>query len=140
LAFSESRQVLEDQQQPHYIESVCSDNSLPKWPVFVQTPLHLFLWVLRARLSCILHFPLPVTTLDIRALAGMNESASFFYKALRERTESLKDSAVAATQHHKDAHIIAVEMENVQHSARRLEALVDRLDEYTRRMEQNLTH
>jgi hypothetical protein len=70
----------------------------------------------------------------------MNESASFFYKALRERTECLKDSAVAAAQHHEDARIIAVEMENVQHSARRLEALVDRLDEYTRRMEQDLSH
>jgi DNA-binding ferritin-like protein len=81
-----------------------------------------------------------VTALDIQALAGMNTSGTVFYKALCERTEALNMAAVAAAKHHDDARKIAADMENVRRSASRLESLVDRLDEYTRRIESSLSH
>jgi Biogenesis of lysosome-related organelles complex-1 subunit 2 len=65
----------------------------------------------------------------------MNRSSTVFYSGLRERMVALEPAVQAAASHADDAKAIARDVERVATSARRLEALVERLDEYSRELE-----
>lgn len=80
-----------------------------------------------------------VTKLDIRALTGMNQSAAMFYEGMRERMERVSGAAERAADHENVAREVAAGMASVATSSRNLEALVDRLDEYTKLLEQRLS-
>jgi hypothetical protein len=62
-------------------------------------------------------------------------SSAVFYAGLCERMETLSPAASAAAVHAKDAQAIARDVARVAKSARRLEALVERLDDYCRELE-----
>lgn len=68
----------------------------------------------------------------------MNDSATVFYRGLSERMEGVSDAAHHACSHADNARRVSEDMERVVASARRLEALVQRLDEYAIQLEGRL--
>lgn len=79
-----------------------------------------------------------VSNLDLNALAGMNDSATVFYRGLAERMEGVSNASQHAFSHADNARRVSHDMESVSAAAKRLEALVERLDEYTIQLESRL--
>lgn len=69
----------------------------------------------------------------------MNSSARTFYAGMNERIGRLVSAAEKVETHAVDAKRFSSDMAALLHKARRLEALVDRLDEYTSRQEAALS-
>lgn len=80
-----------------------------------------------------------MAALDITNLSEMNRSAHTFYAGTNERLSHLVHAARAVQTHSEDAKRFAVDMAALLQRAKRLEALVDRLDEYTSRQEAALS-
>lgn len=85
------------------------------------------------RLSC------QMSAIDINNMAAMNKSVEAFHAALQERVEILLSSAQSAQSHANASHPLAEDMKALVQKARHLEALVDRLEEYTAKQEAALT-
>lgn len=90
-------------------------------------------------LSQLLSHSFAVAAIDIRVIANMNNSANTFYAGMNERIGSLVSAAEKVEAHAADAKRFSADMAALLHKARRLEALVDRLDEYTSRQEAALS-
>lgn len=76
-----------------------------------------------------------VSAIDINAVAGMNQSAKTFYAGMNERLGDLVGAAQTVQSHAADADKFASDMALLLQKAKRLEAVVDRLEEYTARQE-----
>lgn len=81
-----------------------------------------------------------MASIDLDALAGMNNSATVFYAGMNERTARLSDAAESVHCHAGDAQRVARDMKLILQKALRLEALVDKLDEYSQRQEAELSY
>lgn len=82
---------------------------------------------------------LAVAAIDIRVMASMNTSVKTFYAGMNEKIGSLVSAAEQVEAHATDAKRFSADMAALLQKARRLEALVDRLDEYTSRQEAALS-
>lgn len=69
----------------------------------------------------------------------MNKSAETFYAGMNERMGNLVQAAHKVQSHEAGARRFSTDMAAFLQKARRLEALVDRLDEYTSRQESALS-
>jgi len=85
-------------------------------------------------------YPISVASIDLNAVSNMNRSATTFYAGMNERISNLVKAADQVQAHAADAERFSKDMETILQKARRLEALVDRLDEYTSRQEAALSH
>lgn len=81
-----------------------------------------------------------VSAIEINTTAAMNTSTQAFYSALHERLTTLVKSAQQAQRHANAARNFADSMTALLEKAKRLEALIDRLDEYTARQEASLSN
>lgn len=81
-----------------------------------------------------------VSAIDVGTLAAMNKSVEAFHAALQERVGTLLSSAHSAQRHADASRPLAHQMTTLLQKARHLEAIIDRLDEYTSKQETNLTH
>lgn len=80
-----------------------------------------------------------MAAIDIDTVAHMNASTSTFYEGMNERIGALVVAADKVQAHAADAKKFASDMTALLQKARRLEALVDRLNDYTRRQESALS-
>ena len=80
----------------------------------------------------------PVAAIDLEAVASMNKSATTFYVGMNERLSHLVEAVQPVQQHADEADKFATDMQILLQKAQRLEALVDRLEEYTARQESAL--
>ncbi|KAI0565698.1 hypothetical protein FGB62_16g016 [Gracilaria domingensis] len=80
-----------------------------------------------------------VAAIDIDTISAMNSSTKTFYAGMNERIGALAVAADQVQSHAEDAKKFASDMAALLQKARRLEALVDRLDEYTTRQESALS-
>lgn len=106
----------------------------------IKTKLRLMLSTIL--LLCLLlrfFFVTPVAAIDLRAIANMNEASQTFYAGMNERIKDLVSAADKVQDHAEDARRFSGDMAVLLQKARRLEALVDRLDEYTSRQEAALS-
>lgn len=69
----------------------------------------------------------------------MNKSAETFYAGMNERIGNLVQAAHKVQSHGSDACRFSSDMAALLQKARRLEALVDRLEEFTSRQEAALS-
>ena len=69
----------------------------------------------------------------------MNASTSTFYAGMNERIGAIVSAAVRVKEQAQDAERFSADMAGLLHKAKRLEALVNRLDEYTSRQEAALS-
>lgn len=69
----------------------------------------------------------------------MNNAARTFYAGLHERVTLLLENTRHAQAQAETTRQLADDMTNLLDKARRLEALIDRLDEYTAKQEASLT-
>lgn len=81
-----------------------------------------------------------VSAIDVGTLAAMNKSVEAFHAALQERVGTLLSSAHSAQRHADASRPLAHQMTTLLQKARHLEAIIDRLDEYTSKQETSLTH
>lgn len=86
-------------------------------------------------------FPLApsVAAIDLKAITSMNNASRTFYTGTNERIKDLVSAADKVQDHAEDAWRFSTDMAALLQKARRLEALVDRLDEYTCRQEAALS-
>lgn len=84
--------------------------------------------------------PFLVTAIDLNTMGEMNNSATTFYAGMNERISHLVRAADRVQARADDAKRFSKDIELIFQKARRLEALVDRLDEYTSRQEAALSH
>lgn len=80
-----------------------------------------------------------MAAIDLETTAAMNDSTRAFYAALHERLSTLLASTQKAQKHANAARPLADDIDALLQRVRRLEALVDRLDEYTAKQETALT-
>lgn len=76
-----------------------------------------------------------VAAVDLAAVTNMNNTSKTFYAGMNERIKTLVRAAHKVQDHAQDAGQFSRNMAELLNRARRLEALVDRLDEYTSRQE-----
>lgn len=76
-----------------------------------------------------------MSAIDINLLSAMNNSVETFHAALQERVATLLTSARNAQEYANATQPIADDMSALLKKVQRLEALIDRLDEYTARQE-----
>lgn len=76
-----------------------------------------------------------MSAIEINTTAAMNKSTEAFYSALHERFTTLVKSARQAQRHANAARSFADDMTALLQKAKRLEVLIDRLDQYTARQE-----
>lgn len=84
-------------------------------------------------------FLTPVAAIDLRATANMNDASKIFYAGMNERIKDLVSAADRVQDHAEDALRFSADMASLLQKARRLESLVDRLDEYTSKQEAALS-
>lgn len=80
-----------------------------------------------------------VAAIDLDTITSMNISTQTFYAGMNERISTLAVAANQVQSHAQDAQRFASDMALLLQKAKRLEALVDRLNEYTSRQESALT-
>ncbi|CAN8064274.1 unnamed protein product [Agarophyton chilense] len=80
-----------------------------------------------------------VAAIDLDTIKSMNSSTETFYAGMNERISALAVAADQVQSHAEDAKKFASDMAALLTKARRLEALVNRLDEYTMRQESALS-
>lgn len=80
-----------------------------------------------------------VAAVDLSTLAAMNASSETFYAGLNERFGLLINAADNVQKHAINARKFADDMAALLDKAIRLEAVVNRLDEYTSRQEAALS-
>lgn len=80
-----------------------------------------------------------MAAVDLETTAAMNDSTRSFYTALQERFSTLLTSTQQAQKHADAARPLAEDMTALLQRVKHLEALIDRLDEYTAKQEAALT-
>lgn len=80
-----------------------------------------------------------MAAIDLETTAAMNDSTREFYAALQERLSTLLTSTQQAQKHAAAARPLAEDMTALLQRVKHLEALIDRLDEYTAKQEAALT-
>lgn len=80
-----------------------------------------------------------MAAVDLETTAAMNDSTRAFYTALQERLSTLLTSTRQAQKHAAAARPLAEDMNALLQRIKHLEALIDRLDEYTAKQEAALT-
>lgn len=80
-----------------------------------------------------------MAAVDLYELVGMNASTSVFYAGMNGRIAASASAAVEAEEQALDAEIFSAGMAGLLHKAKGLEALVNRLDEYTSQQETTLS-
>lgn len=80
-----------------------------------------------------------VTAIDLGVITSMNNASTTFYAGMNERIKGLVSATHRVRDHAEDARRFSTNIAELLRRARRLEALVDRLDEYTSRQEAALS-
>lgn len=80
-----------------------------------------------------------MAAIDLETLADMNTSATTFYAGMNERITELVDAAAKVQDRASIANRFSASMAALLRRAQNLEAIVDRLDEYTSKQEAALT-
>ena len=80
-----------------------------------------------------------MAAIDLETLADMNTSATTFYAGMNERITELVDAAAKVQDRASIANRFSASMASLLRRAQNLEAIVDRLDEYTSKQEAALT-
>lgn len=78
--------------------------------------------------------------MDISALSSLNDSAKVLYDGLEDRSKVVAKAASLADQHAQEAKRVSQHMRELACAAHNIEALVERLDEYTGHLEDRLSH
>lgn len=76
----------------------------------------------------------------MKTLAEMNNSATVLYSGLEDRMKVVANATTAIEKPASDARRVSEDMRELALAAKRIEALVERLDEYTHALEDRLSH
>lgn len=80
-----------------------------------------------------------VLAIELNTVSDLNKASETFYAGMNERIRNLVDAARLVQGHALSAQRFSSDMTSLLQKARRLEAIVDRLDQYTIRQEEALS-